>query len=370
MEELYSLINDKIKENSKVLLGISGISLSGKTTFANKLKEKYKGSYSVYIISLEENEKVLKESFDNKNPSKYYYENAYDFSSIENEVKNACNNNDIVIVEGILIFKNTVNIDFDIKLWLDCTFTTSIERSCGEKKELYSDLFMWVQRQHFSIDNPKSKADIIIKNDKILEKELEVFADLVNNPSSVKKMKWLYEPAKWEIRDKEVYVETDRITDFWQRTHYGFRNDNAHMLYIETDKNFTMTTKVKFNPINQFDQCGLAVRIDEDNWLKTSIEYELDNPPKLGAVVTNLGYSDWSTEELDTKVNEAEFRIIREGKDYKVEINVLNRGWRQVRICHLHSNEMKVKCGMYCCSPIDNGYKVMFKEFKIKEDYF
>lgn len=52
---------------------------------------------------------------------------------------------------------------------------------------------MWLQRQHFSIDNPKAKADIIIKNDKILEKESEVFIDSVNDPSSVDKMKWLYE---------------------------------------------------------------------------------------------------------------------------------------------------------------------------------
>lgn len=83
MEKLYSLINEKVKENSKALIGISGISLSGKTTFANKLKERYPGQYNVYTISLEENQDVLKESLSNINPSKYYYENAYDFSSID-----------------------------------------------------------------------------------------------------------------------------------------------------------------------------------------------------------------------------------------------------------------------------------------------
>ena len=370
MEKLYSLINEKVKENSRALIGISGISLSGKTTFANKLKERYQGQYKVYIISLEENQAVLKESLSNINPSKYYYENAYDFSSIKNEIENACKSNDIVIVEGALIFKNTVDINFDIRVWLDCTFTSSIERSHEDKKDLYRDYFMWLQRQHFSIDNPKEKVDIIIKNDKILEKESEVFIDSVNDPSSVDKMKWLYEPKVWKVGEKGIYVEPDKVTDFWQRTHYGFRNDNAHMFYIEIEKDFTMTTKVKFNPINQFDQCGLVVRVDEDNWLKTSIEYELDNPPKLGAVVTNLGYSDWSTQELDKQVDEAEFRISRQGNDYKIEVNVLNKGWRQLRICHLHSPKKNVKCGIYCCSPIDSGYNVLFTELKIKEDFF
>jgi uncharacterized protein len=370
VEKLYSLINNKIKENSKILIGISGINLSGKTTIANKLIEKYQGQYRVYTISLEENQEVLGESLSNINPSKYYYENAYDFPSIKNEIENAYKSNDIVIVEGILIFKNTVNINFDIRVWLDCTFTSSIERSSEDKKDLYADYFMWLQRQHFSIDNPKAKADIIIKSDRILEKDSEVFIDLMNDSLSVDKMKWLYEPKEWKVGESGIYVRPDKLTDFWQRTHYGFRNDNAHMLYIETEKDFTMTTKVKFNPVNQFDQCGLAVRIDEDNWLKTSIEYELDSPPKLGVVVTNFGYSDWSTQELNKQVDEAEFRISRQEKDYKIEVNILNKGWSQLRVCHLHSSRKSVKCGVYCCSPIGSGYNVLFTELKIKEDFF
>lgn len=370
MKNLCSLIDKKLKENNKVLIGISGISLSGKTTFANKLKKSYQSDYKVSVISLNENKEVLSKSFNNINPSKYYYENAYDFCKIKRQILEAFKNNDIVVVEGLLIFKNTVEINFDIKVWLDCTFTSSIERSSEDKKNLYEDYFMWLQRQHFSIDNPKKKADIIIKNDEILENDPEVLVDFKDNASSVNRMKWLYEPKIWEVRKDGIYVETDEITDFWQRTHYGFRNDNAHMLYRETENDFTMTTKIKFEPVNQFDQCGLVVRIDEDNWLKTSIEYEGDNPPKLGAVVTNLGYSDWSTEELDTQAYEAEFRISREGNDYKIEVNVLDRGWKQLRICHLHSNERKVKCGIYCCSPIANGYKVLFEDLKIKENYF
>ncbi|MCY6372622.1 DUF1349 domain-containing protein [Clostridium ganghwense] len=368
---MYNLIREKLKNKDKILIGISGISLSGKTTFAKEIQNKLENdNYKVQVISLVENENIIKASFNYKNPSKYYYENAFNFNKVKEQIDECFKSNDIVIVEGLLLFKNTVKINFNVKVWIDCTFTTSINRAPMDKKNLCEDFYMWLHRQHFSIDNPKKEVDIVIKNDEILENEPEIFVDLKNKPSSVKKMQWLNEPTIWEVRKNEVYVETDAITDFWQRTHYGFRNDNAHMLYIETEKDFVMTTKVKFNAIHQFDQCGLIVRIDEDNWLKTSIEYELGNPPKLGGVVTNLGYSDWSTEELDFQVNEAKFRITREDKDYKIEVNVADRGWRQLRICHLHSTEKKVKCGIYCCSPIDNGYEVSLKDLKIQEQYF
>jgi len=62
--------------------------------------------------------------------------------------------------------------------------------------------------------------------------------------------------------------------------------------------------------------------------------------------------------------------IYRLRKDYKIEVNILNKGWRQLRVCHLHSSKKSVKCGVYCCSPIDSGYNVLFTELKIKEDFF
>lgn len=368
MNGIIEKIENKLQKKPKLIIGISGISLSGKTTFAKDIKANL--NIKSQIISLQENENVYKKSLDDKNPSKYYYENAYDFDAIKVDISKSLEEVDVVIVEGLLLFKNTVDINFDIKIWLDTTFTTSISRAIENEDNKYGDYFMWLQRQHFSIDDPKSKADIIVITDDALKIVPTTYVDIKKNPTSINNMKWLYEPVTWEVREEGLYLETDKITDFWQRTHYGFRNDNAHFMYIETDKDFTMTTKVNFNPKNQFDQCGLCVRIDEENWLKTSIEYELDNLPKLGAVVTNLGYSDWSTQEIENQVNEAEFRITREGQDYKIEVNIENKGFRQLRICHLHNTSKKVMCGIYACSPIDNGYSVVFNDIKIKENYF
>ncbi len=51
------------------------------------------------------------------------------------------------------------------------------------------------------------------------------------------------------------------------------------------------------------------VRFSKDCWLKTSIEYEPNGMCKLGAVVTNQGYSDWSTQGYKTGPSDKYFRI-------------------------------------------------------------
>ena len=75
----------------------------------------------------------------------------------------------------------------------------------------------------------------------------------------------------------------------WQRTYYHFRNDNAPVLQIETEeKFFSFMVKTDFKESHhRFDQCGVVMYLDSENWLKGSIEYENDNFQHLGSVVTN-----------------------------------------------------------------------------------
>ncbi|GAL33563.1 hypothetical protein JCM19240_2259 [Vibrio maritimus] len=99
---------------------------------------------------------------------------------------------------------------------------------------------------------------------------------------------WIFEPQKSQISKSRVDITTEPETDFWQRSYYGFRNDNAPALLLESAENFTFTTKVSFKYQSQFDQCGLIIYLDSDNWFKASIEYENQSFSRLGSVVTNL----------------------------------------------------------------------------------
>ena len=110
---------------------------------------------------------------------------------------------------------------------------------------------------------------------------------------------WLNKSESCSIDSETVVIKTTPKTDFWQRSYYGFRNDNAPALQFESGINFTFTVKVNFDYKSLFDQCGIIIYLDSENWFKASIEYENENFSRLGSVVTNLGYSDWATTDID-----------------------------------------------------------------------
>ena len=110
----------------------------------------------------------------------------------------------------------------------------------------------------------------------------------------INKLKWTREPEQYRINDDFIEIVTQPHTDLWQRTYYHFRNDNAPVLQMETDdKYFSFIVKTNFTDSHhRFDQCGIVMYLDSENWLKASVEYENEEFQHLGSVVTNHGFSD------------------------------------------------------------------------------
>ena len=110
----------------------------------------------------------------------------------------------------------------------------------------------------------------------------------------LKKFTWTREPEHYEINQDTIEIVTKPHTDLWQRTYYHFQNDNAPVLQMETEEQyFSFVVKTEFHDSHhRFDQCGIVMYLDSENWLKGSIEYENDEFQHLGSVVTNNGYSD------------------------------------------------------------------------------
>ena len=88
--------------------------------------------------------------------------------------------------------------------------------------------------------------------------------------------KWIREPKSYNITKNRIEIVTQPGTDLWQRTYYHFRNDNAPVLQMETEeKFFSFTVKTDFSESHhRFDQCGIVMYLDSENWLKGSVEYE------------------------------------------------------------------------------------------------
>jgi len=188
---------------------------------------------------------------------------------------------------------------------------------------------------------------------------------------------WRCAPTRWSSGNGLLVVEPDAGTDFWQNTHYGFAADNGHFLHMGVPGDFVLTTRLRFHPASQYDQAGLMVRHSAGCWLKTSVEFELEGPSKLGAVVTNRGYSDWSTQDFPPGVNEVSLRVRREGDDFIVETSTetsalpLGERWTQIRLAHLllprpTPSRALLRCGLYACSPKGKGYRAEFEYLKVE----
>ena len=185
----------------------------------------------------------------------------------------------------------------------------------------------------------------------------------------LKQFKWTREPASYEIAGDKIYITTAPHTDLWQRTYYHFRNDNAPVLQMETEeKYFSFSVKTSFmESHHRFDQCGIVMYLDSDNWLKGSIEYENEEFQHLGSVVTNRGWSDWATTEIPADIKEMWYRLSRRDDDYRIECSEDGSRWKQMRICHMHEGEGKVRFGIYACSPEYSSFTAVFSDFKLTE---
>ena len=112
------------------------------------------------------------------------------------------------------------------------------------------------------------------------------------------RLRWRCEPSNWSVPAGRLVIAPDAPTDFWSKTHYGFEADNGHFLYANIAGDFVLSAEILMTPRHQYDQAGLMVRLSKSCWLKASIEFEPDKMNRLGAVVTNAGYSDWSTQPI------------------------------------------------------------------------
>ena len=186
------------------------------------------------------------------------------------------------------------------------------------------------------------------------------------------RLQWMHEPPRWSL-DAPTHclrLHTLAGTDFWRRTHYGFDADNGHLLAcpVQADAGMTLTAHVRWQPRHQYDQAGLMVRVSADCWIKTSVEHEPDGLSRLGVVVTNHGYSDWSTQDLPQDPRGGWFRIVRASGDYTVLFSLDGRTWTQLRIARLHPAPTDVVslCGVYACSPKGGDFVAEFSEFQIE----
>ena len=185
----------------------------------------------------------------------------------------------------------------------------------------------------------------------------------------IENMQWTRAPKRFRAEPDGIAITTEPHTDLWQRTYYHFRNDNAPVLQMETEERFfSFVVRTDFTESHhRFDQCGIVMYLDSENWLKASVEYENEAFQHLGSVVTNHGYSDWATTAVPADVKTMWYRFSRREDDYCIECSRDGATFSQMRVCHMWEGAGRIRFGVYACSPEDSSFTARFTDLQLME---
>lgn len=180
---------------------------------------------------------------------------------------------------------------------------------------------------------------------------------------SMEKMQWFNEPAQWEITENTLSMEVTPKTDYWRVSHYGFTVDDAPFLYTLRGGEFEVKVKISGNYKTRFDQSGLMLRIDHENYIKAGIEF-VDGKYNLSTVVTH-GTSDWSIIPLEKRVQFVWIKAVRRLDAVEIFYSFDDIEYTLMRNAWFQDNH-PVMVGVMGACPDGDGFKAIFEDFTIK----
>ena len=195
---------------------------------------------------------------------------------------------------------------------------------------------------------------------------MSLFALLVSGTVSaqtLEKMQWFNEPSQWEIKDKKLTLFATPQSDYWRIAHYGFTVDDAPFLYTTYGGEFEAKVKITGDYKVRYDQAGMMIRIDHENYIKTGIEY-VDGIYNLSAVVTHHT-SDWSVITLDRPVPFVWIKAVRRLDAVEIYYSFDDKEYTLMRIAWMQDNT-PVQVGLMAASPDGQGFQASFEHFQVK----
>jgi regulation of enolase protein 1 (concanavalin A-like superfamily) len=180
---------------------------------------------------------------------------------------------------------------------------------------------------------------------------------------SLSNMQWFNEPEKWEIKNKRLEMFVTPQTDYWRISHYGFTVDDAPFYYSTYGGEFEAKVKLTGDYKARFDQMGLMIRIDHENWIKAGVEF-VDGKFNISAVVTHKT-SDWSVIQLDTIPSYIWIKAVRRLDAVELYYSFDDKNYKMMRNAPLQDNH-PVMVGLMAASPDGKGFAATFDNFSVK----
>ncbi len=180
---------------------------------------------------------------------------------------------------------------------------------------------------------------------------------------NLNKLQWFNEPTKWEVKDNVLSMFVTPQSDYWRISHYGFTVDDAPFYYATYGGEFEVKVKITGGYKARFDQMGLMLRIDKENYIKAGIEF-VDGKFNLSTVVTHQT-SDWSIISLEKPIPFVWIKAVRRLDAVEVFYSFDDINYIMMRNAYLQDNT-PVMVGMMAACPDGNGFEATFEHFSVR----
>jgi regulation of enolase protein 1 (concanavalin A-like superfamily) len=177
------------------------------------------------------------------------------------------------------------------------------------------------------------------------------------------RMTWMNEPASSKIAGGQLVVRSRPKTDFWQKTFDGYVADNGHFYHLTAPGDFTFTASINGRYATQYDQAGLMVRVDSENWMRCGTEF-IDGK-RFASVVFTRNYSDGSTMPDLSETEPIWWRAIRKKDSIETLCSLNGVQFTSVRMGYFPPSR-PVEVGIMCAAPSGQGFEATFKDLKLQ----
>lgn len=195
-------IRSKKDENKPLMIGINGVDTSGKTLLSTELSIYLKKQgIPTEVIRIDDFHNESKIRYSEKDEIMSYYNHAFNLEKLESDLlfpiqkngqfygeivhldletdsyskmkKYNIDKNTVVIIEGVLLYREPINKYFDIRLYVDITFEEVIKRAQVRDYHIFGDnllnkyrnKYIPVQQSYIKKVNPQKICDIHINNE-------------------------------------------------------------------------------------------------------------------------------------------------------------------------------------------------------------
>lgn len=181
------------------------------------------------------------------------------------------------------------------------------------------------------------------------------------SPSLLSRMSWLNEPKKWHIDRERLIVESTPKADFYRLPNWTVNNGN--FFHLSASGDFKFSARISGEYIAKYDQAGLMVRLNDENWLKCGSEFV--DGKRLASTVITRTFSDWATMPDLSQDAPVWWQVVRWKESLKALCSIDGKTFITVREGYFPAAE-SLQVGLLCCSLEGMGTKASFESLSLQ----